>query len=169
MLLTIAGVLSAAAVFNAVYPAVTRSSGAVSAASAKVDDRLKSSVEVVHTVGELDANGAFQDTNGNGKFDFFVWVKNVGDTTIDAVTDSDLFLGLPGDFTRIPHESHVQSSVYPRWSYSIENNASEWTPRATLKMTVTYNSPPDATPAAGTYDVKVTIPNGVSGEHFFSM
>ena len=47
MLLTIAGVLGAAAVFNAVYPALTRSSSAVIAASAKVDDRLKSDIEII--------------------------------------------------------------------------------------------------------------------------
>ena len=169
MMLTIAGILSAAAVFNAVYPAVTRSSGAVSAASARVDDRLKSSIEIVHSVGELDANGAFQDTNGNAKFDFLVWVKNVGDTTIDAVAESDVFLGPAGNFTRIPHESDGESSVYPRWSFSIENNTTEWAPKATVKVTVTYNSPPDSTPSTGVYDVKVIIPNGVSDETFFSI
>ena len=168
MLLTIAGIMSAVAVFNAVYPAVTRSSGAVSAASARVDDRLKSSVEIVHAVGELDSGGSFQDTNGNGKFDFFVWVKNVGNISIDVVDESDLFLGPPGNFTRIPHESDVQASVYPRWSFSIEN-ATEWAPRATIRVTVTYNSPPDAPPALGTYDVKMIIPNGISDEHFFSI
>ena len=169
MLLTIAGILSAVAVFNAIYPAVTRSSGAVTAASARVDDRLKSGIEIVHAVGELDANDTFQDTNGNGKFDFFVWIKNVGDTTIDSVDDTDLFLGLTGSFNRIPHEGDVQSTVFPRWSSSIENNSVEWATRATLKMTVTYDSPPDPTPAKGTYDVKVIIPNGISAEDFFSM
>jgi hypothetical protein len=169
MFLTIAGILSAVAVFNAVYPAVTRSSGAVTSASARVDDRLKSSIEVVHAVGELDSAGLFQDTNSNGKFDFFVWVKNVGDTTIDAVAETDLFLGPPGNFTRIPHESDVQATVYPRWSFSIENNTTEYAPKATLKLTVTYNSPPDPTPSLGTYDVKVIIPNGVSDEYFFSL
>lgn len=170
MLLTIAGVMAAAAVFNAVYPAVTRSSGALTAASARVDDRLKTGIEIVHAVGELDSSASFSDTNSNGKFDFFIWVKNVGDTTIDVVEDTDLFLGKTGDFVRIPHESDVQGSVYPRWSLSIVNNDDdEWAPRATLQMTVTYNSPPDATPAQGTYDVKVIVPNGLSDEHFFSL
>ncbi len=169
MLLTVAGVLSAIAVINVVYPAVTRSSGAVSSATARVDDRLKSSVEIIHAVGELNASSTFADTNGNGRFDFFIWVKNVGDSRIDAETDSDLFLGLKGDFTRIPHESEVESSVYPRWSAGFENNVTEWSPRSTFKMTVTYNSPPDTTPATGSYDVKVIIPNGISDEHFFGL
>lgn len=168
MLLTIAGVLTAAAVFNAVYPAVTRSSGAVTAASARVDDRLKTGVEIIHVVGEKNASGSFEDTNGNGKFDFFVWVKNTGITTIDVVDQSDLFLGPQGNFTRIPHENDVESSVYPRWSDSLENNDTEWAPKSTLKMTVTYDSPPDSMPIAGTYDVKVIMPNGISDEDFFS-
>ncbi len=169
MLLTIAGVITAAAVFNAVYPAVTRSSSAVTAASARVDDRLKTSIEIIHAVGELDSGASFQDTNDNGKFDFFVWVKNVGDTTIDVVGQSDLFLGPPGNFTHIPHESDVESTVYPRWSFSLENNDSEWAPKATLRITVTYNSPPDDPPSQGTYDVKVITPNGISDETFFSI
>ena len=134
-----------------------------------MDDRLKSALEIVHTVGELDAADTFQDTNGNGKFDFFVWVKNVGDTTIDSIPDTDLFLGKAGSFTRIPHENAVQASVYPRWSHTIEDGGTEWVPRGTVKATVTYNSPPDATPAKGVYDVKVIIPNGISDEDFFSL
>ena len=168
-MLTIAGILSAVAVFNAVYPAVTRSSSAVVSASARVNDRLKSGIEIVHVVGELDSGGSFQDTNGNGKFDFFVWIKNVGDKTIDVIKDADLFLGKPGNFTRIPHETEVEGSVYPRWSFSIENVATEWSPRATIRVTVTYNSPPDAAPSTGSYDVKFVIPNGLSDEDFFSI
>ena len=142
MMLTIAGILSAVTVLNAVYPALSRSSGALTTASARVDGRLKSDIETVHAVGELDSGGSFQDTNGNGKFDFFVWVKDVGDTTIDAVADTDLFLGPPGNFAHIPHESDVEATVYPRWSFSLENNDTEWAPRATLRMTVTYKLAP---------------------------
>ena len=169
MLLTIAGIMSAVAVFNAVYPAVTRSSSAVISASARVNDRLKSGIEIVHAVGELDSGGSFQDTNGNGKFDFLIWIKNVGDKTIDVINDADLFLGKPGNFTRIPNETEVESTVYPRWGFTIENVETEWSPRVTIRVTVTYNSPPDATPATGSYDVKFVIPNGLSDEDFFSM
>ena len=123
MLLTIAGVASAVLVFNALYPALSRSSGAVSAASAKVDDRLKSDIEIVHAVGELDASDSFADTNGNGKFDFLIWVKNVGSTTIDAVEESDVFLGQTGSFVYIPHESDVESTVYPGGAFRSRTTA----------------------------------------------
>ena len=85
------------------------------------------------------------------------------------MAESDLFLGTAGNFTSIPHESEVESTVYPRWGFQIENGEAEWAPRATVLMSVIYNSPPDPIPAQGTYDVKVITPNGVSDEQFFSM
>ena len=164
-MLTIAGVAAAGAIISAVYPMVSRSSGAVITASAKVDDRLKSDVEIVHVVGELDSAGAFQDTNGDGLFDIFVWVKNVGSLRILSISQTDVFLGKTGNFARIPHQTEVQAGQYPRWSDSIEGGDSEWGPKDTLKITVTYNS----TQSQGDYDVKVVIPIGVSDEYFFSM
>ena len=167
MILTIAGVAATAAIVNAVLPALSRSSGAVTSASAKVDDRLMSDVEIVHVVGELDSNGAFADTNSNGKFDIFLWVKNVGSTRINTISESDLFLGKTGSFARIPHETEVQSTVFPRWGHIVEDEAdnSELGPKDTLKVTVTY----DSTQSTGNYDVKFTIPNGVSDDDFFSL
>ena len=165
MMLTIAGVAAAGAILNAVLPALSRSSGAVITSSAKVDDRLKSDIEIVHVVGELDSAGAFQDTNADGLFDVFLWVKNVGLTRIDSIPQADVFLGKIGNFPRIAHESELQAGQYPRWGYAIEGNATEWGPKITLKITVTW----DSTQSAGNYDVKVIIPNGVTDEQFFSM
>ena len=113
-MLTIAGVVGAGAILNAVFPLVSRSASAVVTASASVDDRLKSDIAIVHAVGELDSGGSFDDTNGNGLFDIFLWVKNVGDTRILTISDTDLFLGPKGSFTRIPHDTEVQAGVYPR-------------------------------------------------------
>ncbi|MDP6514408.1 MAG: hypothetical protein QF878_14590, partial [SAR202 cluster bacterium] len=111
----------------------------------------------------LDSSGSFDDTNGNGKFDIFMWVKNVGETRIQSVDQTDLFLGKTGNFTRIPHETEVESDVYPRWNYTLENDT-EWGPKATIKILVTY----DSTQTTGNYDSKVIIPNGISDEYFFS-
>ena len=163
-MLTIAGVAATGAILNAVFPLVSRSASAVVTASASVDDRLKSDIAIVHAVGELDSGGSFDDTNGNGLFDIFLWVKNVGDTRILTISNTDLFLGPKGNFTRIPHDTEVEAGVYPRWNYSIENDT-EWGPKATIKVTVTYGS----TQAQANYDAKVVIPNGVSDEYFFSL
>jgi hypothetical protein len=163
-MLTIAGVAATGAILNAIFPVVSRSTSAVVSASTTVDDRLKSDITVVHIIGELDSSGSFDDTNGNGKFDIFMWVKNVGETRIQSVELTDLFLGKTGNFTRIPHETEVESDIYPRWNYTLENDI-EWGPKATLKIMVTY----DATQTTGNYDSKVIIPNGISDEYFFSL
>lgn len=163
-MLTIAGIASAVLIINALYPALNRSSGALTTAGDKVDERIKSDIEIVHAIGELNSSGSFSDTNGNGLFDIFIWVKNVGTTRISSITDVDVFVGKTGSFVRIPHEVDVEAGEYPRWSYSIENST-EWDSNATLRIQVTYSS----TQSQGNYDVKVIIPNGVTDEYFFSM
>ncbi len=168
MLLTIAGIASLAAVFNAIFPALSRSSGAIVTSSAKVDERLRSDIEIIHTVGELDSDGAFADTNANGRFEIFIWIKNVGETRITSIDETDLFIGQIGTFDRIPHLVDVQSGVYPRWEHDVEGSSddTEWNPKQTLKITVDYDTD---TQAQGFYDVKVSIPNGVTDDYFFSM
>ena len=138
MMLTIAGIAAAAAIFNAIFPALSRSSGAIVQAGANVDDRLKSDVAIIHAVGELDSSGSFSDTNGNARFEIFVWAKNVGTTRILDITSTDVFVGQPGNFVRIPHETEVESGVWPRWSHSLESGATEWGPKVTLKITAKY-------------------------------
>ncbi len=169
MLLTIAGVISAIAIMNAVYPAVTRSTGAVASASDAVDERIKTDISVIHAVGELNASSTptWVDTNSNGYFDFFVWVKNVGNITVDLVAETDVFLGQPGDIERVPHET--DTAGYPRWSYTIENGT-EWGVTGTIKVTVSFDDGcPSCIKPSGTYFVKVITPNGVSAERYFSI
>ena len=95
MLLTIAGVISAIAIMNAILPAVSRSTNAVTTASNTVDERIKTDISVIHAVGELTATSSpgWVDTNSNSRFDFFVWVKNVGDRTVDLINETDVFFG----------------------------------------------------------------------------
>ena len=167
-MLTIAGVASIAAIINAIFPMVTRTAGSIVTSSAKVDDRLRSSIEIIHAVGELNSSGTFADTNSNARFEIFVWVKNVGATRILSLDEIDVFVGQIGNFERIPHQVEVEAGVYPRWSHDIEgqSNDTEWNPKQTLKVTIDYDTD---TQSQGTYDIKVTIPNGISDEYFFSM
>ena len=167
-MLTIAGIAGLAAVFNAIYPALTRSSGAIVTSSAKVDERLRSDIAIVHAIGELNSSGAFADTNSNSRFEIFVWVKNVGDTRIVSIEGIDVFIGQIGTFARIPNQIEVDSDVYPRWSEDVEGSSddTQWNPKETLKITIDYDT---STQSQGNYDVKVTIPNGVADTHFFSM
>ncbi|MCC9077388.1 hypothetical protein FKZ61_014880 [Litorilinea aerophila] len=162
-LMLIVSVVVSVMVFNTVYPAVNQSSAALVGMRGRIDDRLKSQVEIIHATGELDKDGAWQDINGNGTFDIFVWVKNVGATRIIAVQRMDLFLGPEGNFIRIPYKDDAGGS-YPYWEWQVENDTA-WNPTATLKITVRYGS----LLSSGRYFVKLTLPNGLSDSFFFSM
>ncbi len=170
MLLTIAGVISAIAIINAVYPAITRSTGALASASSTVDEKIRTNVQVIHAVGELNASStpAWVDTNSNQLFDFFVWVKNIGDARIPSVVETDVFLGQEGSIERVPYTD--DATGYPRWSYIVENDT-EWAIGSTLKLSISFDDgcPSSCFKASGTYYVKVITPNGVATEHFFSM
>jgi archaellum component FlaF (FlaF/FlaG flagellin family) len=149
--LIIAGVICSVFLFNSVYPMINRSSAAMVSMTDKIDDRMKSRIDVVHATGSADRKTVY------------IWIKNVGSTRIETIQECDLFLGPEGDFMRIPHESNA-AGTYPRWSYDIENDT-EWGVGATVKITVTY----DVDPGSGTYFIKVVIPNGIAAEYYFSM
>ena len=161
--LIVISTVTAILLFNAVYPAVVESGDAMRTISRRVDDRMKSQVEIIHTAGELDGDGWWQDVNGSGDFDVFVWAKNIGSTRIIPVESCDVFFGPEGNFVRIPHESEAGGS-YPYWVGEVEN-AAQWTPAATLKISIRYAAPL----AQDRYFIKVIAPNGVSDEFYFSM
>ena len=150
-LLIIAGVICVMFVFNSVYPAVNRSSAAMVSMAEKMDERMKSRINIVHA-----ANSADRKT-------IYLWVKNVGTLRIVNIDETDVFFGPSDNFSRIPYVDDAGGS-YPQWSYTLENDT-EWLTGATLKITITY----DSDPGAGTYFAKVVIPIGISDEYFFSM
>jgi archaellum component FlaF (FlaF/FlaG flagellin family) len=151
VLLIVAGVICSVFLFNSVYPMINRSSAAMVSMTDKIDDRMKSRIDIVHATGSADRQTVY------------IWIKNVGSTRIETIEESDIFLGPDGDFMRIPHQSNA-GGTYPRWTYDIENDT-EWGIGATVKITVTY----DVDPGPGTYFIKVVIPNGIAAEYYFSM
>lgn len=159
-LLIVIGMVLAVSLFNATYPAVLDSGQAISDMADRTDDRLRSQIEIIHVAGEMNSSGWWQDVNGNGYFDVFVWVKNVGSTRLFPIESVDIFFGPEGNFERIP-EARQAGVTYPRWVGQVEN-ASDWTPTATLKFTISYALPLPA----DRYLIKVTAPNGVSDEDF---
>jgi hypothetical protein len=165
MMLTAAGIAAIAAIFSALFPAINLGIESISQSSSQVDERLITSIEIIQVVGELDSSGAFNDTNGNGLFDIFVWTKNTGTSRILDIDRTGLFISSSGDFQRIPHEVDREEGEYPRWTHSIEDTSSEWGPNVTLKMTITYST----AQSAGHYDAKVTTPNGSTYEYHFKM
>jgi flagellar protein FlaG len=164
ILLVVAAVVCVVLVINAVYPAITSSSGALSSVSASMNERIKSQVKIINATGELDKNGNWQDTNSNGYFDVFIWVKNIGTVSVDDIGHCDVFLtGNNTIWTWIPYVDYAGGS-FPRWSYVL-GNSTEWGIATTLMIEISYNS----SLTSGPYNVKVMIPNGVSDEYDFSM
>ncbi|MEA3407810.1 MAG: hypothetical protein U9R48_07000 [Chloroflexota bacterium] len=162
-LMIVAAIICTVIMFKAIYPAIVRSSGAVVSAERRVSRRMQSEIEIIHAAGELDADGTWQDVNGDGYFNVFVWVKNVGDLRISAVASCDLFFGPEGNFVRIPFEEEAKGSC-PYWTWEIENGT-DWDPTRTLKITIHF----DSTLSSGRYFLRVTTPAGVADDLYFGM
>ncbi len=161
--LIIVSVVASVVLFNAFYPAVLESSDAMISMKSRVDERLKSQVEIVHASGELDSGGAWQDVNGDGRFNVFLWAKNIGAVRIAAIERTDVFFGPEGNFARIPHESEAGGN-FPYWSWSLEND-SDWNPTATLEITIHYSS----ALSTGRYFGKIVAPSGVADEYLMGL
>jgi len=159
----IIGVIASIMVFNAVYPAIQESSDTMIRMQAQVDERMQTQIEIIHAGGELDSGGAWNDTNGDGRFNVFVWDKNVGLNRIGAIEQLDLFFGPQGNFSRVPHESDAGGS-YPYWNYTLEND-SNWDPTATLAITIHFSAPL----SSGRYFIKTVTPNGAEDEMFLGL
>lgn len=145
-LLVVAGVISAVFVFNSIFPVVMQSSDAMVSMQVRIDDRLKSQVEIIQAT----------KTPSNT---LEIWVKNVGDARIAPPESCDLFFGPQGNFARIPY-----GTGSPYWDYVIENDTA-WNPRATLRITIYGYSPL----TSGTqYYAKFVLPTGVSSDYYFS-
>lgn len=162
-LMIVISMVTAMMLFNAVYPAVMEGGDAIASMANRTDEQLRSHINIIHSAGELDASGWWQDTNSNGDFDVFIWVKNTGDTRIIALERLDVFFGQEGNFARIPHESQAAGS-YPYWTATIENSP-EWVPTATLKISIHYQIPL----GSARYFMKVVSPAGISAESFMGL
>ncbi len=146
-LLIIAGVVSAVAMFNALYPAIMQSNDAITGMERRADDRMKTQIEIIHA------------TKPTTSSDVLVWVKNVGSIRIVGADLSDVFFGPEGNFARIPYGTGT-----PHWEYTIEN-ASDWTPAATLRINIVGYP---TLVAGARYFIKISLPNGIGAEEYFS-
>lgn len=160
--MVIVSVIVSVMIYNVVYPAAVQSSSSLRTMRDRMDDRIQTQVAIVHVTSERDQNGSWQDTNGDGYFSVFVWVKNIGSSRVSAIDQIDLFFGPDGNFSRITNGS-AAPSTFPQWTGAVENDTN-WNPTSTLKITINYTS----TLAAGRYFVKLVLPNGITTDYFFS-
>jgi archaeal flagellar protein FlaG len=151
VMLTVAGVVAIVAVLNALMPAISRTSGSLTASADSVDARISTGMEIIHAAG----------VDGNDTVD--TWAKNVGSIAIRPLDRIDVFFGTADNFLRIPYGG--PACVAPCWTYTVENDTI-WNPTATLRLTLTL----DYNLAAGTtYYIKVVSPNGISDARFFTV
>lgn len=160
VLLIVASMIMAVSLFNVAYPAIVEGGDAIASMTDRADERIRSQIMIIHATAEWQ-NGAPQDLNANGDIEAFVWVKNIGDTRISAVERVDVFFGKEGNFARIPHASESTSGTY--WQATVDN-ASEWSPTATLRITI-HN----ASLQAGRQFIKIVAPSGVTDDYFWSL
>ncbi|MBE2270215.1 MAG: hypothetical protein IAE80_18395 [Anaerolinea sp.] len=163
-LLTIVAMLLVMVLFNAAYPAVLEGSDSIANMAGRMEEQFRSEIAIIHTGAEINAGGTWQDTNSNGDFEVFVWIKNIGDTRVVAPDQLDVFFGPEGNFARIPHRT-TGTEPLPNWTWSIEN-AADWSPTATLKLVIHYGG---AWLSSGRYYLSVTLPNGITDRDFIGL
>lgn len=162
-ILIVVSMIMAIALFNVAYPAVLQGGDAIVSMANRAEDRMRSQIKIIHAASELDSGSGWQDSNGNGDFEVFVWVKNVGAARIIALESMDIFFGPEGNFARIPHESNTGGAT-PYWSWQIENEA-QWVPTGTLKIIIHYSFPL----TSGRYYFKAVAPSGVEDSYFLGI
>jgi archaeal flagellar protein FlaG len=146
VLLIIGGVVAAFAIMNGIYPALQRSSSAINTATDKVNDQIKSQIEIINV-----------STNGTN---VQVWVKNVGASMISSIEDSDVFLYSGSNVDRLTYGD--ETTPLPYWNYGLTGNSTSWGPAVTNQFRLF-----PAALAGGPYKVKVVIPNGIFDETTF--
>ncbi len=147
LLLIIGGVVASLAVFNGMYPAIVQSTSSVTSATDKVSDRIETRVDII------------QVSDNSTLIDF--WAKNTGTVRIISIDHSDVFYGPETNFTRITYGG----STPPYWDYVLEGSATEWTQAVTLKGTIHLQS----AVTAGTYLLKLVLPNGINDQITFGV
>ena len=147
-LLIIASIVAAMALFNAVMPAMGKSSGALVTANAAAADRIRTDIEIIHATGDSGTNK------------ITVWVKNIGTQVISSVTASDLLITDSSSVKRLPYQSGCSSEC---WDYQIEDSATAWVQAVTVKFTLS------TAVSAGAYSVSVSVANAVNATKDFSV
>jgi hypothetical protein len=148
-MLIIGGIVASFAVFNSVYPAVERSSQAVSNAADVVNDRMTSRIEIIQ-VGD---NGTVLNA----------WIKNVGSSNILGIEGSDVFFGPDSNIARVAYGS--EESPLPYWTYQLEGGKSLWAQAVTNRISIHLSG----IPTPGIYLLKIVLPNGIFDETTFSL
>jgi hypothetical protein len=160
MMLMIAGIAATAFVINAIMPSIQRAGSDIVAASDVVGNRVRSDVRII----EISGSGGSDTAQ--------VWAKNVGAADIGSLDKIDVFFGETDNFERVGYDEEptcpsplVPPRTEPCWQYELEN-ASYWTPFATLRISIYL----DYDLIAGEeYVATVVLPNGIRVSEKFTV
>ena len=155
-ILTVATIIAALVLVNAMYPALYSASGSILSMNDRSADRLKTEMTVLT---EWYPSGRPADLG------LQVWLKNTGSTTITAAdmgkADTFLYIG-GGNGTRVP-----ATGATDYWTYTIlsGNGDTNWDPGETIQVTVHYAA---TGLSPGTLRYRLVLPNGVYAEDDFA-
>ena len=153
-IITIACVICAVMLISAIYPTMHRATSSVITTSAKLGERIETSVEIIAEANETSYE--------------YVWVKNTGSSQLapSDIVCSDIFFGETGNFQRLSYDADLAPA--PCWNYSIENDNNRngrWDTGETVKITINCSS----NIGSGDYYFKIVLYNGASDEDTFSI
>ena len=154
-LLIIAAVTAAGVLFATIGPAIQSGGESVAGSIAQDSERLQTKLQIISVM-----------PNHHGKV-VDAWVKNTGSTDIKPISLLDVFLlrsdGAWGDYIAYYALGGQNPAGGASWS-TVPADLSNWVPGASLHIKLCMFQ---KELSAGNYDLAVTTPNGVTGEHLF--
>lgn len=149
-MITIACVVCASMLVSAIFPTLHRASSSVVSSSTLLGERMETSIDII------------AETNDTSQA--YIYVKNIGASSITQIDSSDIFFGKTNDFQRIPYNATL--SITPSWNYAIENDGGngKWDGGETVNITIATSGI-----TTGDYYVKMILPNGISTEDTYSL
>jgi flagellar protein FlaG len=151
-ILTVATIIAALVLVNALYPSLYSISGAILSMNDRAADRIRTDLSVL--------TEWYDPAHPADNIALEAWVKNTGSTiiTADELADTDVFLYTGNQMTvRIPRDD---------WAGEIlnGNGDADWGPSETIHVTVRYD-PAGSSP--GTWKFRMVLPDGVGAEDSF--
>lgn len=152
-ILIIAGVVAAAALINAMLPAVSGMTGSATALSDRSNDRMKTDIRIISEGLDLSVANSLH-----------VYIKNIGGTKIqDAnLQKTDVYFGNASSMSK------CKSSGLPSWQYSIQGGDGDttWEQGETLDVWIKTDAYDFGTDGQ---KVRIVLYNGASTEDEYTL
>ena len=154
-----AAVVAAVMVINTMIPVLGSSGSSVLSSSGAAAEQIKTDVEII----------AVHSVTSSGTSTISLWIKNVGAVEVLAIDLSDVFVQEGNTtFARYSYDPGAAEALTAgEWTYEIQDAATSWIPRATIKVTIEFSG--EMGVASRDYIVQFTTNNGIIDEETFSL